>query len=504
MPGALQENQWVVQKYGGTSLGKLLDTITSNIIPKYLKTTRVAVVCSALSGTTKSLGTTSLLLQAIDNAVGSSRSEEALKRTINTIKEEHIKACRLALASGATKNKDQLLVEIELQIVDECNQLYCFLAAAQGIKAEFVSLLDIITKAYTSNLYKQKEAYDRLGSRFFDSLAIEIGHMLRACEDRVPVITGFFGMMPYSLLQSVGRGYSDLCAALCAAGISATELQIWKEVDGIFTADPRKIPSARLLATVTLEEASELTYYGSEVIHPLTMEQIRNAKIPLRIKNVKNPNGSGTIIYPHQNYNRNTDSLPSSLASSVESLASLVDGVSSFMSANGYYGEDRNRRTPTALTTKDSIILMNIVSLRQTKSHGFLAQVFAKLDELHVVADLITSSEQSVSVALASLDEALKIDRLILSLEKIGKIEILENMSIVSVIGHKMRNMVGIAGQIFSELAKGGVNIYLIGQGASEINISFVVKDVDAQLAMNLVHANVLGIPQYTGSPWLY
>jgi aspartate kinase len=71
--------------------------------------------------------------------------------------------------------------------------------------------------------------------------------------------------MPYSLLQSVGRGYSDLCAAMCAAGLSASELQIWKEVDGIFTADPRKVPSARLLATVTLEEAAELTYYGSEV-----------------------------------------------------------------------------------------------------------------------------------------------------------------------------------------------------------------------------------------------
>jgi aspartate kinase len=72
-------------------------------------------------------------------------------------------------------------------------------------------------------------------------------------------------VMPYSLLQSVGRGYSDLCAAMCAAGVSASELQIWKEVDGIFTADPRKVPSARLLATVTLEEAAELTYYGSEV-----------------------------------------------------------------------------------------------------------------------------------------------------------------------------------------------------------------------------------------------
>ena len=79
---------------------------------------------------------------------------------------------------------------------------------------------------------------------------------------------GFFGILPDSLVRTVGRGYSDLCAAMCAVGIGAEELQIWKEVDGVFTADPRKVPSARLLSTVTAEEAAELTYYGSEVSHP--------------------------------------------------------------------------------------------------------------------------------------------------------------------------------------------------------------------------------------------
>jgi aspartate kinase len=135
----------------------------------------------------------------------------------------------------------------------------------QGIDATLVTLEDIVAKAYTEDPYKQKLAFDELGPRFFDALAIEIGRKLEACGNSVPVVTGFFGMMPTSLLQSVGRGYSDLCAAMCAAGVLASELQIWKEVDGIFTADPRKIPSARLLNTVTLEEASELTYYGSEV-----------------------------------------------------------------------------------------------------------------------------------------------------------------------------------------------------------------------------------------------
>lgn len=173
------------------------------------------------------------------------------------------------------------------------------------------------------------------------------------------------------------------------------------------------------------------------------MEQIRNANIPLRIKNVKNPEGHGTIIYP----SRSGGSTPTFEDSNSDTHLSDA-AISSFMSANGYYGASQSRRAPTALTTKDSIVLVNIQSNRQIKSHGFLAQVFRKLDELDVVADLITSSEQSVSLAISSLDgiESANTNRLIKSLEKCGKVEVLSEMTIVSVIGHKMRNMVGIAG----------------------------------------------------------
>src|ERR1700710_244330 len=122
-----------------------------------------------------------------------------------------------------------------------------------------------------------------------------------ACENRVPVVTGFFGNVPGSLLDGdIGRGYTDLCAALVAVGLKADELQIWKEVDGIFTADPSKVPTARLLPSITPAEAAELTFYGSEVIHHLTMDQVIHATPPIRIriKNVKNPRGNGTIVVP--------------------------------------------------------------------------------------------------------------------------------------------------------------------------------------------------------------
>ncbi|KAG0646564.1 Aspartate kinase [Hyphodiscus hymeniophilus] len=508
MPGLVQQKPWVVQKYGGTSLGKLLATITGSIIPLYLEKQRVAVVCSAISGTSKSFGTTSLLLQAIGYTTGSGASQELLNETIDTIRDEHLKVSERLFVGTEEMNHLSLRKELDDGIKDDCESVRSFLAAAQtigeisaksrdriiatgeklacrivvaslkneGVEAELVSLHDIVAEAYGKDPYNQTRAYDDLGSQFFHALASIIGLRMKACGNAVPVITGFFGSMPYSLLQSVGRGYSDLCAAMCAAGVSAIELQIWKEVDGIFTADPRRVPSARLLATVTLEEASELTYYGSEVIHPLTMEQIRNANIPLRLKNVKNPAGCGTIIYPSLAYGKAPPTPPSSGMitpdPNVNMDAALLPNVSSFMNANGYYGESNHRRAPTALTTKDSIVLLNIQSNRQTKSHGFLAQVFHCLDQRNIIVDLITSSEQNVSLALSVLEHPEELQRLVVELEKYGRVSVLRDLSIISVIGHKMRNMVGINGQIFSNLAKGGVNIYFVGQGASEINVS--------------------------------
>lgn len=188
--------------------------------------------------------------------------------------------------------------------------------------------------------------------------------------------------MPGSLLAQIGRGYTDLCAALCAVGLSASELQVWKEVDGIFTADPRKVPSARLVPVITPDEAAELTYYGSEVIHPFTMEQVIRAKIPIRIKNVENPNGEGTIIYPDAAFPRGLDTE----APEKEMVESEKGKVELGMAD----------RMPTAVTIKDQIVVLNIHSNRKTISHGFLARIFGTLDRAGVVVDLISTSEVHV------------------------------------------------------------------------------------------------------------
>jgi len=146
---------------------------------------------------------------------------------------------------------------------------FLIILLSQGIDAEYVSLEEIVPQ-----FDLEGDPDKPLPQEFYDNLAVALGARLQECGSRIPVVTGFFGPVPGSLLHQIGRGYTDLCSALLAVGLEALELQIWKEVDGIFTADPRKVATARLISVISPDEAAELTYYGSEVVHPFTMEQV--------------------------------------------------------------------------------------------------------------------------------------------------------------------------------------------------------------------------------------
>ncbi|BGP42099.1 Aspartokinase [Rhodotorula kratochvilovae] len=561
------ERPWVVQKYGGTSVGKFCNSLVETIVPSYVASGhRVAVVCSARSGQTKATGTTNLLLRAANEALrpkqpeipdssfpspsqspapGSRSSTPATPRgsyllsgsvsslrlsraatpderqpyddTVDQIKEDHLEAARKAIV-----NSKELLEEIEEELEYDCERLRGFLRAAQiideistrskdiimgvgerlscrivaaalrdrGIDAELVSLenivdWDVLGEEPEGASGKAADGPPQLGQAFYSRLSQRLGERLAECGDRVPVVTGFFGVVPGSLLAQVGRGYSDLCAALCAVGVGASELQVWKEVDGIFTADPRKVPTARLLPSITPEEAAELTYYGSEVIHPFTMEQVIRAAIPIRIKNVENPQGEGTIIFPdsvqpdvhpddHTARNTVAPSVAPSAPASVPSSA-----------LEPHLG-------PTAITIKDTVVVLSVHSNRKTIAHGFFARIFGTLDKHGIVVDLISTSEVHVSLAVHGEMRKSVLDRVVRDLKPVGEVSISRDMAILSLVGKHMKNMVGVAGKMFSTLAEGNVNIEMISQGASEINISCVIEERDAVKALNLVHLKLL------------
>lgn len=284
--------------------------------------------------------------------------------------------------------------------------------------------------------------------------------------------------MPGSLLTTIGRGYTDLCAALLAVGLDADELQVWKEVDGIFTADPRKVITARLIPVITPEEASELTYYGSEVIHPFTMEQVIRARIPIRIKNVMNPSGEGTMIFP-DTVPLKGDETPTQPPRHVR-----------FPSATDTLLVSRLKR-PTAVTTKSNIVVLNVHSNRKSLSHGFFRDIFATLDKWRLAVDLISTSEVHMSMALHAEVRDHDLRDAITELQQVGSVDVIRDLTILSLVGKQMKHMIGIAGRMFSTLAEANVNIEMISQGASEINISCVIQEKDAIRAMNVLHTRL-------------
>ncbi|CAG8024879.1 unnamed protein product [Penicillium salamii] len=496
-------SNWVVQKFGGTSVGKFALNIIEQVIQPSLEDSRVAVVCSARSSSTKAEGTTNRLLRAARDAENSqSRQYESL---VEAVRLEHVQVLQDQVKSVELRDQviadvteecervlkvleaAQTLGEISARCVDKVmsagEKLSCRVMAAllqdRGVDSQYVDLSEIIDFPIGSK---------GLDQDFYNSLAAAFGAKVEACGHRVPVMTGYFGTIPGGLLDQIGRGYTDLCAALVAVGIHAKELQVWKEVDGIFTADPRKVPTARLLPTITPAEAAELTFYGSEVIHPFTMEQVIRAKIPIRIKNVMNPRNRGTIIFPD----------------SVAELERTTPGHDPRLFRTRSPSLMNTPKRPTAVTIKHNILVINVHSNKRSLSHGFFAGIFSVLDKWRLSIDLISTSEVHVSLALHSeapllngngrdeyqvIDDDLK--GALNDLGRYGTVDIIPEMAILSLVGKQMKNMTGVAGRMFTTLGENSVNIEMISQGASEINISCVIEERDADRALNMIHTSM-------------
>ncbi len=494
------EKNWIVQKFGGTSVGKFPLNITNDIVKVYSKQNHIAVVCSARSTYLKTEGTTSRLLLAADLAIQNKDFKSILKLILN----DHLKA--------SFENIKNLKIQNDLneKILKEYNQVLKILTATQIIEEVSSRSLDLVMSAgeklsclYMSAIMKDNGLNSKyldlsnlipigyetksgsIDSEFYEYLTLKLIEFLKKNlkGDEIPVITGYFGLVPGGLLNGVGRGYTDLSAALIAVALEAEELQIWKEVDGIFTADPRKVPRARLLPTVTPDEAAELTYYGSEVIHPFTMEQVINARIPIRIKNVMNPKGDGTVIYP-DNLGKKGEATPPHPPSSLHTLS------------DNFIRSQEMKKTPTAVTIKHDIVVLNIHSNKKYLSHNFLANVFSILDKWKLVVDLISTSEVHVSMALHQSNDIEYKNNLKEAIDNLkkqcGTIDVTKNCAIVSLVGKQMRSLIGIAGQMFSTLAKNQINIEMISQGANEINISCVIKEGDALKALKAIHEDLL------------
>ena len=263
----------------------------------------------------------------------------------------------------------------------------------------------------------------------------------------VPVTQGFISSTREGITTTLGRGGSDYSAAIIGALLGVEVIEIWTDVDGILTADPRVVPEARVLETVTFEEASELAYFGAKVLHPSTILPAVKQNIPVHVYSTKRPQSRGTHI--------------TSTAENNEDLNSTVKCIAS----------------------KSGITIINVYSTRMLLAHGFLRSIFEVFDEFQTPVDIVSTSEVNVSL---TIDDSTNLQSIINRLKEFSSVTFEQGKAIVCVVGEKMRDTPGMAARVFSSIRE--VNVKMISQGASEINLSFVVNDADIPAVVRKLH----------------
>jgi aspartate kinase len=260
----------------------------------------------------------------------------------------------------------------------------------------------------------------------------------------IPVLGGFIGATISGSTTTLGRGGSDYTAAIIGAALSASEIQIWSDVTGVLTADPRVVPEAQTIERLSYSEAAELAYFGAKVLHPKTIQPAIESSIPVRICNSRAPEERGTLVGPE------TETSP---------------------------------HTVKAIAHKSGVTTVQITSARMLGAYGFLRALFEVFEKHRTVVDVVTTSEVSVSL---SLDDAERLPEIVQELEVLGTVRVEKGRAIVCVVGEGLRGTPGIAGKVFSTISD--INVSLISQGASSINFTFAVEEERVNEAVRRLH----------------
>jgi aspartate kinase len=446
----------VVQKFGGTSVA---DPEAIRRLIGIVRSARTrdgrgpAVVVSAMSKVTDAL-------LGVAAAAGADRLSEALS-SVESLRERHLITAR-SLVSGTelvpllehiTEQFDRLSdIARALEAVREVSPQSYDVVAAMG---ELLSSR-IIAAALTENGVPADWVDARcavvtdaehtratpLTAETNAALARTVLPVLDA--GRVPVLGGFVGATVDGHTSTLGRGGSDYSGALVGAGVSASEIQIWTDVDGMLSADPRVVPSPRLVPQLSFAEAAELAYFGAKVLHPSTILPAVERNIPVRILNSWKPEGLGTLI----------------TAQNSASGARL-----------------------TGLASKRDVTVIDITSSRMLAAYGFLRRVFEVFERFRTAVDMVTTSEVTVSV---TVDDRRHLDAIVQALSEFAEVSVENDLSLVCAVGDNLRDDPAIAARVVSVLEE--VPLKMISQAASRRNITVVLRQADLPHAMHRLH----------------
>lgn len=453
-----------ILKFGGSSVGnaKGIQNVLEILQTYHDKNERIAVVVSAMSGVTNLL---------IETGKKASATDDSFRENLSEIEEKHFQAIRelieARLQSKVFARVKYMFNELDdllhgVFLLKELSPRTLDLALSFGERLSAYILSESLKQKGldaeyldSRELIKTDKTFGRARVDYKQTNQNIVNYFQH--KKNIQVVTGFIGSTDQGETTTLGRGGSDYTAAIFGAALNVDQIDIWTDVDGVMTADPKKVKSAFTLPSISYSEAMELSHFGAKVIYPPTLQPAFGNNIPIRIRNTFNPSFEGTLI--------------SKTSGAVDFP---VKGISSIQ----------------------EIALINVMGSGMVGVPGIASRLFGvlALNSINVILITQASSEHSICFAV-SPEEALKARAIIeeefafeVQSRKIDGIHIENEMSIVAIIGENMRNTAGISGKMFSALGKNGVNVVAIAQGSSELNISVVVSREDLSKSLNALH----------------
>ncbi|WP_442266357.1 bifunctional aspartate kinase/homoserine dehydrogenase I [Tenacibaculum sp. ZS6-P6] len=455
-----------VLKFGGSSV-KDYQNIKKvlNIIEEKSKEDQLAIVVSAFGKTTDTL---------LKSAQLAKNKDDSYLNLINQVEQHHLKTIENLISNNSNN-----VIERTNELFNQLKTLYkgCYLLEELSPKAK--AIISSFGERLSSYIISEA-AKERLNATYKDSqeLIITDDNYLKAQVDfettysncssyfnnnkfQVVVLPGFIAKCYNGQTTTLGRGGSDYTASIYAAAVHAEELQIWTDVSGMFTANPSIVKQAKPIRHISYQEAMEMSHFGAKVIYPPTIQPVREMRIPLVIKNTNAPKDEGTLITLNTNKNSSVKGI-----SYIENIALLTIEGSGMIGISGV-----SKRLFEALS-EDNI---NVILITQASSE-------------HTIC--VGVLEEDAEKAVTSISKKFNIE---INLKKIDPIHTEKGLSILALVGDNMKNHQGLSGKMFSALGKNNVNIRAIAQGASEKNISAVIKSSDAKKALNTLHEQFFG-----------
>lgn len=445
----------IVMKFGGTSVESAEAIARVAAIVRASLNRQPLVVVSAMGKTTNRIlaaaekaaaGNLADALHDVDEleayhrAEASAAIDAALHPVMNDVLEREFDSLETAMEqiAGAGQVTPALWDEAASHGERLSSALVALAFEGRGIETAH---LDARTVVITDSQHTQALP---LYSRTYARLTERVGS-LREHHD-VIVMGGFIGSSTTGVTTTLGRGGSDFSAAIAGAGVGAEEIQIWTDVDGMLTCDPRVLAGGRRLKRVSFDEAAEMAYFGAKVLHPATVLPAVEKNIPLRILNSRRPEVEGTLIV----------GAPVRSTNPVKSIA-----------------------------CKRGITIVNIRSLRMLMAYGFLHRIFDVFDRHKTPVDMVSTSEVSVSL---TIDQTQMLGEIQAELSKIAEVTVTPGQAILCLVGEAIRDTPGASGRVFGALARAGIPVKMISQGASRLNLSVTVDDADVARATAALH----------------